>query len=183
MVASELSRGESMTNKQAAFRGALALQAAGLFLMFASQGPLWCASGYTLVNLGVLVSGWLLPAPLRPLRTPVLGLAVAGCVLQLTTVTWVPLTGEITNVKYLIPAGLALVFAGACTVAAGIARRHRLPEARLLPPVLALLIISILYLYATGAAAPARVMLALALVVQLSLTVRNYHIPYTAATE
>ncbi len=167
-----------MITRDSLFRGGFALQALGFLLMFISQGPLWCASGYTLINTGVFLTGWLLPPRLRTLRRPVLALTVLGGALQLTAVTWVLLTGEITNIKYLIPAGLTLVFMGACTVAAGLARHHRLPEARWLPPVLALLIISILVLYATGAGTPARVLLAAALAVQLSLTVRVYRIPY-----
>lgn len=167
-----------MTTGQSLFRAGFVLQALGFLLMLVSQGPLWCASGYTLVNTGVFLCGWFLPARLRPLRLTVLALTVLGGGLQLTAVTWVLFTGEITNVKYLIPAGLTLVFAAACTVAAGLARladqagHRRLLEARLLPPVLALLIISILILYATGAGAPARVLLAAALAVQLSLTAR-----------
>ncbi|ACA60219.1 hypothetical protein [Candidatus Desulforudis audaxviator] len=167
-----------MIARESPFRGGFALQALGLLLMLISQGPLWCASGYTLINTGVFLTGWLLPPGLRTLRLPVLALTVLGGALQLTAVTWVLLTGEITNIKYLIPAGLTLVFTGACTIAAGLARHHRLPEARWLPPVLALLIISILVLYTTGAGAPARVLLAAALAVQLSLTVRVYRTPY-----
>jgi hypothetical protein len=161
-----------ITATESFFRVGFVLQALGFLFMLVSQGPLWCASGYTLVNTGVFLCGWFLPARLRPLRLPVLALTVLGGALQLTAVTWVLFTGEITNVKYLIPAGLTLVFAGACTMAFGLAGRRRLPEARWLPPVLALLIVSILVLYATGAGAPARVLLAAALAVQLSLTVR-----------
>ncbi len=81
-----------------------------------------------------------------------------------------------------VPAGLTLVFTGACTVAADLARSHRLPEARWLPPVFALLIGSNLILYATGAGAPAHALLAVAFAAQLSLTVRLYRIPYTAGS-
>lgn len=162
------------------FRAGFVLQALGLLLMLVSQGPLWCASGYTLINTGVFLNGWFLPPHLKGLRIPILALTITGSALQLAAVTWILLTGEITNIKYLIPTGLTLVFTGACLTAAGLARGHRLPEARWLPPVLALLIVSILVLYATGNGTPARVLLAATLAVQLSLTRRINRIRYPA---
>lgn len=133
------------------YRTGFGLQALGLAALLFSQNPLWCAAGYTLINAGVLLSGWLLQVYIREIRAFVLMVTVIGCLLQV--------------------AGIAGKEAFC----------YRFREGWYLMPVLALVIIAFLVQYATDFTLASQVSLAVALALQLSLTVRKFRMPYAAA--
>lgn len=167
------------------YRTGFGMQALGLAALLFSQNPLWCAAGYTLINFGVLLSGWLLQVYIREIRVFILAVTVIGCLIQVAGIAGVATvmlaTGELSPIKYLIPIGLGFVFAGACGIAGKEAFCYRFQEGWYLMPVLALVIIAFLVQYATGFTLASQVTLAVALALQLSLTVRKFRLPYAAA--
>ncbi|MBE0467806.1 MAG: hypothetical protein IBX71_11375 [Candidatus Desulforudis sp.] len=164
-----------------AYRTGFALQTLGYLMLLISQGPLWCATGYTLLNAGVLLSGWLLQVYMSEIRTFVLVAAITGCLLQLTGIFGVLIVGAIWDIKYLIPIGLGFVLAGALGIAGKEAFCYRLREGWYLMPVLPLMIAAFLVQYATGFAPASQVLIAAAFGLQLSFTVRKFKMPFAAA--
>jgi uncharacterized integral membrane protein len=130
-------------------------------------------TGYALIDIGVLLSGWLLQVYMQEIRIIILISVLVGIAAQMF--------GAAVRIGYLIPLGLGVTFIGSAGLGGKEAYCFRLNEGWYLMPVLGLLALSLIVQQAVGYPLfITRVMLIVALAIQFSFTVRKYKMPYLA---
>jgi uncharacterized integral membrane protein len=160
------------------YRSGFTLQTLGFLALALSTDaakldPVASIAGYVLIDIGVLLSGWLLQVYMREVRLIILISALVGVATQML--------GVAIRIGYLIPFGLGVTFIGSAGLGGKEAYCFQLNEGWYLMPALGLLALSLIVQQTVGHPLfISKVMLIIVLAIQSSFTIRKYRMPYLA---